>query len=304
MAEENYKSLDDIVFEKRNQEYGAYELRKSQPRNLTKSFIIGVGIILLSTLGIVLYNTVFTRADKEETFVDVTLTDVDIPDVPEEEEQKPDEPEPEPEPEIAEVRVVVPEPKKDVVKEEPMASIDDMKDKLIGTKNVEGEASSGIKGKSEPTSSGDGDKPAPPPPPPPPAQNFTARQVNEMAIYPGCERFKGDKNKLQSCMQQKLTLELNDQLSDFAQVMSDNGDTKAVTRVQFVIDKTGKITQIKAMEGGGPAINKKLATESEKAMQAISKRLSARGKGIEPAKLDDGSSVNLVFVLPVTYNVE
>src|SRR5690606_74025 len=103
MAEENYKSLDDIVFEKRNQEYGAYELRKSQPKILTKSFFIGVGIILLSTLGIVLYNTVFTRADKEETFVDVTLTDVDIPDIPEEEEEiPPEEPEPEPEPEIAE----------------------------------------------------------------------------------------------------------------------------------------------------------------------------------------------------------
>ncbi len=303
MADEYYKSLDDIVFEKRNQEYGAYDLRKSQPKILTKSFIIGVGIILLTTLGIVLYNTVFTRADKEETFVDVTLTDVDIPDVPEEEEQKPEEPEPEPEPEIAEVRVVVPEPKKDVVKEEPMASIDEMKDKVIGTENKEGDASSGIKGKSEPTGSGEGTKPAPPPPPPPP-QNFTARQVKDMAIYPGCEKFKGDKNKLQSCMQQKLTLELNDQLSDFAQVMADNGDAKAVTRVQFVIDKTGKIIQIKAMEGGGPAINKKLATESEKAMQRISQRLSARGKPIEPAKLDDGSSVNLVFVLPVTYNLE
>jgi len=302
MAEENYKSLDDIVFEKRNQEYGAYELRKSQPKILTKSFFIGVGIILLSTLGIVLYNTVFTRADKEETFVDVTLTDVDIPDIPEEEEEiPPEEPEPEPEPEIAEVRVVVPEPKKDVIKEEPMASIDEMKDKVIGTENKEGEASSGVKGKSEPTGSGEGTKPAPPPPPP---QNFTARQVKDMAVFPGCEKFKGDKNKLQACMTQRLQGELGDQLSDFAQVMADNGDARAVARVQFVIDKTGKIIQIKAMEGGGPAINKKLATESEKAMQRISQRLSARGKPIEPAKLDDGSSVNMVFVLPVTYNLE
>lgn len=300
MAEENYKSLDDIVFENRNQEYGAYQIRKKQPSILLKSFLIGVGFILFSTLAIVLYNTVFTKADKEDTVVDVTLTDVDVPDIPEEEE-KPEEPEPEPEPEIAEVRVVVPEPKKDVVKEEPMASIDEMKDKVIGTENKEGEASSGVKGKSEPTSSGDGDKPVAKPEP---AKNFTAREVKDMAIYPGCEKLKGEKDKLQACMQKELQKELNDQLSDFAETMNDSGESRAVARVQFIVDKSGKITQIKAVEAGGSNINKKLATEAEKAMQRISSRLTARGKTIEPAKLEDGSSVNLVFVLPVTFQLQ
>lgn len=300
MAKENYDSLDDIVFEHRNQEYGAYELRKSQPKNLLKSFLIGVGVIFLSTLGIVLYNTVFKKSDKVDTVVDVTLTDIDIPDIPEEEEQKPDEPPPPPEPEVAEVRVVVPEPKKDVVKEEPMASIQEMENKVIGTENKEGEASSGVKGKSDPTPSGDGDKPAPQAPP----VNYTARQVKDMAIYPGCDKFKGDKEGLQRCMQQKLNLELIDQLSDFAQVMSDAGETKAVTRVQFVIDKNGNITQIKAVEGNGPVINKKLAVESEKAMQRISKRLSSGRKSIEPAKLDDGTPANVIIILPVNYNLE
>ena len=125
-----------------------------------------------------------------------------------------------------------------------------------------------------------------------------------MAIFPGCEKHKGDKNALQRCLTQKLTLELNDQLVDFAQVMSDQGDSRAVTRVQFVINKSGKIVQITSQDGGNSSINKKLATEAEKAMEAISRRMSARGRDIQPAKLNDGSSVDLIFVLPVTYNLE
>ena len=39
--------FDDIVFEIRNKEYGAYMLRKKYNRNLIKSFLIG--IIIMAT---------------------------------------------------------------------------------------------------------------------------------------------------------------------------------------------------------------------------------------------------------------
>src|SRR5690606_13413859 len=123
--------------------YGAYDLRKSERSTLLRALIIGVTLIGFVTLGIYLYNVVLSKADKVDTVVDINLTDVDIPEEIIEEEIKPDEPEPEPEPEpeIAEVRVVIPEPKKDVVKEEPIVKVEEMENKLIGLKNVEGEAS-------------------------------------------------------------------------------------------------------------------------------------------------------------------
>src|SRR5690606_3461359 len=156
------------------------------------------------------------------------------------------------------------------------------------------------RGKSEPEKpkgDGEGKKPAP-------GGNFTARQVSEMAVYPGCERHKGNKTELQKCLQKNLTEELIDQLSDYGEVMNDRGESQAISKIQFVIDKSGKIIQVQAMKGGGGAINADLGKESEKALQRIATRLSSRGKNIQPAKLEDGSSVNLVFQLPVRYVIQ
>src|SRR5690606_26976655 len=118
--------------------------------------------------------------------------------------------------------------------------------------------------------------------------------------YPGCEKFKGDKTKLQQCLSQKLNDELSDQLSDFAEVLNDRGETQAVAKLQFVIDKSGKIIQVQPMKGGSAELGK----ESEKALERIASRLASRGKIIEPAKLEDGSPVNLVFQLPVKYQIQ
>ncbi|HTO38859.1 MAG TPA: hypothetical protein VL021_10570 [Brumimicrobium sp.] len=305
MSQEKYKSLDDIVFENRNKSYGAYDLRKSERSTLLRALIIGVTLIGFVTLGIYLYNVVLSKADKVDTVVDINLTDVDIPEEIIEEEIKPDEPEPEPEPEpeIAEVRVVIPEPKKDVVKEEPIVKVEEMENKLIGLKNVEGEASTSTKGRSEPErpkpGTGEGTKPAPPS-----NVNYSVRNVKDMAVFPGCEKFAGDKNKLQQCLSQKLNDELNDQLADFAEVMNNRGETSAVAKISFVIDKSGKIIQVQAMQGGGGYINEQLGKEAEKAMQRIATRLASRGRLIQPAKLDDGSPVNLNFSIPVRFNLQ
>src|SRR5690606_36950771 len=113
----------------------------------------------------------------------------------------------------------------------------EMDNKLLGFENKEGEETTQIKQKPEPEKpkgDGDGKKPAP-------TGNFTAREVSEMAVFPGCERFKGDKTKLQKCLSDKLSDQLQDQLSDFAETMSDRGESQAVAKLQFVIDKSGKI---------------------------------------------------------------
>ena len=126
---------------------------------------------------------------------------------------------------------------------------------------------------------------------------FTAREVGYMAIFPGCENFdKKDKVNLLKCFSSELSALLQKELKDFEKEMEKNGYFKAETKVNFVVDKHGKIIQIKALNGG----NEDLAISSEKAFHRIASKI----KKINPAALPDGSPVNLVFQLPIRYQVE
>jgi periplasmic protein TonB len=46
----SYPSLDDIVFENRNKEYGAYDLRRKYSRTMTVSMIIGLVIVFTAVI--------------------------------------------------------------------------------------------------------------------------------------------------------------------------------------------------------------------------------------------------------------
>ncbi len=82
MAKEkiNAPAFDDIVFEDRNKEYGAYRLRKRYTRNLLISLLIG--IVILSTAVITPYlnakaaESSKKRADRE---VEIKLENLDTP---------------------------------------------------------------------------------------------------------------------------------------------------------------------------------------------------------------------------------
>ena len=46
---------------------------------------------------------------------------------------------------------------------------------------------------------------------------------------------------------------------------------------------------------------KQFDTEAQKALEQISKRLTQKGKFIQPAEMDDGSKVNMTFTIPVQF---
>src|SRR5690625_5986435 len=96
MSQKKYNSLDDVVIEERNKEYGEYDLRKSEVFILTKAIIARLFLIILIVLGIYLFNVVneITRKKDIQT-VDITLMDVDEPEIIEEiiEEEEEEEPE-------------------------------------------------------------------------------------------------------------------------------------------------------------------------------------------------------------------
>lgn len=125
------------------------------------------------------------------------------------------------------------------------------------------------------------------------SNSFTARQVSEMAIFPGCEHLNNkDKTALQKCFQQNITNLLIDKLADFSDKMDELKISTATTKLQFVVSNKGKLIQIKSI-GGTP----ELAVASENAMNQIANEIAS----IRPAILEDGSPVNLVFQLPVKF---
>lgn len=125
------------------------------------------------------------------------------------------------------------------------------------------------------------------------ANNFTARQVSEMAIFPGCEHLSNkDKTALQKCFQQNITNLLIDKLADFSDKMDELKISTATTKLQFVVSNNGKLTEIQSM-GGTP----ELAVASENALKQIADEIPP----IRPALLEDGSPVNLIFQLPVKF---
>src|SRR5690606_10768579 len=89
----------------------------------------------------------------------------------------------------------------------------------------------------------------------------------------------------------ELNTLLEKELDSFIDKMDKKGLTSAVAKIQFVVDKNGKIVQVKATSGG----NQELGIEAVKAMNAIAEKI----KKIQPATLKDGMPVNLVFQLPV-----
>ncbi len=73
-------SFDDIVFEKRNKEYGAYKLRKKYSRNVLISLIIG--IVIIGTAVITPYinaKAAENRAKRAERQVEIKMENLDQP---------------------------------------------------------------------------------------------------------------------------------------------------------------------------------------------------------------------------------
>lgn len=130
----------DIVFEGRNKSYGAYELRKGNSKTTVKALVIGAFFFSLA-LAFPLISDLLPESEEEEIVVDeIKITDLKLPPKEEIKELKLNEPPPPPPPAVVEqVKFVKPVvAKTEDVKEDP-PKIVDLKDKLIGNKNVKGD---------------------------------------------------------------------------------------------------------------------------------------------------------------------
>ena len=126
----------EIVFEGRNQKYGAYDLRKSVTKNTVKAFVIGTIIFVILVSIPTIMRMIPDR--QEDTTLDQKITAVKLPP----KKEKPKEnlpPPPPPPPKVDQVKFVKPVvAKADEVVEE-IVVIKDIKDKTIGKETIKGD---------------------------------------------------------------------------------------------------------------------------------------------------------------------
>jgi len=307
------KAFLDILFENRNKEYGAYQLRQVANHDLMKSLFIGIGIVVLITSGTIYANNRATNATTipKEHKVIVDMDDLDVKPPKKEEVIPPKETPPMEEKTIQlktdQAKHIIPKPVESPKKEETIQSVDELKEKDLGTENREGIASTGQTGGGEVSETGN--KAGKPntdavegPKEVKPVVNtnatITIKQASVMAIYPGCEsESKKGNAALTKCMSDKISKELGSELSDFAETATRNNLSSAVAKMQFIVNKNGEISQVKPLNGS----HQDLGKEAKSALERINKQILRKGKKITPAKLEDGSDANLIFSIPVKF---
>ena len=280
MADETtYKdnlTLDEIVFENRNKEYGAYDLRSKYPKILTKAFIIGTLLFILLAVAPFIVMKIQQMNKEATTEVDAKLVDVLQEDKiiePEEKEAPPPPPPPKVEPpKIEVIQNVVPEPKRAPKVETPPPPITEQLKTTTGLQNQEG-----VKA------------PAYTPPPPPPSTGTKVATVeakpapSTTEVYTEVEQqadFPGGINSFR-----------NKVADNFDSGAMEGGEGTLRTEITFVVERDGSLTQVKAT---GP--NADFNREAERTVKSIRNKWT-------PAKIN-GQPVRYRFRLPLTMNFE
>ena len=125
-----------LVFERRNQNYGAFELRRDYNRRVT--FVIA-GVFGFSILLFGLKVFIDNRPKDNEKPIDMSNIAVDLTPPPPQEEQPPPPPPPPPPPMVEMVKFIPPVVKDDAQEEEPQKLQEEVKEANVGEKDQEGD---------------------------------------------------------------------------------------------------------------------------------------------------------------------
>jgi protein TonB len=228
----------DILFENRNKEYGAYDLRRQYEKRLRNAVIGSAALMLVVIGGYAINNYIVARErenpDKKPVIEQIKMEDVKIPDDPKTPPPPPPPPAPPP-PVKPSVQFTPPVIKKDeeVPEDEIPPKIKEIENKSISTKTVEGDPN-GIDAGLLEDSKGTGVVEAPPPPPK--EEIFTF--VEQPPTFPGGEE----------ALAKFLSKNIH-----YPRVAQENAISGTVF-VQFVVDSEGNIKDVKtvgAAKGGG-----------------------------------------------------
>ncbi len=221
----------DIIFEGRNKEYGAYELRKSYNRRLTIALIFTAVLIALLFIGYILANTISASNKKDMVVQDVQLEDVKTEEAKNEPPPPPPPKPPEP-PKVEMAKFTPPKIVKDeeVKEDEKPPEIEKLEDTKIGTVNQEGIKDEGI---TAPPVQDDGKGVVEAPKKDDEDYDKTFTKVEIESEYPGGPaawlRYLGKSLK-------------------YPQEAIDN-EVQGTIVVQFIVDKEGNVSDVEAVSG-------------------------------------------------------
>lgn len=231
-------SMDDIVFEGRNKAYGAYELRKINPKYAAIATAIAITVFVVGIL-LSQVEVNFLKKDKDETDIFVKSTIVELPeDLPPPIEAPPPPPPPPP-PEAPQIKFVEMVVKKDEeVADKEIATQKDLKDddKVIGFENKEGDASAKPK-VAEPEAPKYGTGPIVAPKAK--EDKFDDNQIFE--IVEEQAEFPGGQAAMLAFIQKNLK---------YPDIALENGIEGTVV-VEFVVEKDGSLTDVKILKDIG-----------------------------------------------------
>ena len=224
----------DIIFDGRNKEYGAYQLRKSYNRRITIALIGTVAICVITIL-----SSVIASATKKNDKTEIFVQDMELQDVKQEEkkpEPPPPPPPPAPEPPKVEITKFTP-PKivkdEEVKEEDEIKEVEKLEDTKIGVINQEGIKDDGFVA--------------------PPVESkgtgvVEAPKVEEdydkvFTVVQIAAEFPGGLAAWQKYLERNLNRDLP----------VDNGAPpgKYTVTVSFIVDKTGVISDVKAENNPG-----------------------------------------------------
>ena len=250
----------DMVFEGRNKSYGAYELRKKNPRTTLLALVIGASVFA-TALALPLINFGGDSEDEKEKVTMVDMANI----APPPEAPKPlvpPPPPPPPAPKIDEVKFVKPKVgKKEEVVEE-IKTIEELKDKNVGTKDLKGQEDGKIVIDAP---SGDG----------PPTDSKIVEDTNQ--IYTAVEvkpDFPGGIQKFYDFVGKNYRV-------------PEGEDLKGKVFVQFVVERDGSLTDIKVLRDLGYGTGK----------EAI--RVLQKSPKWKPG-IQNGRPVRVLYSLPIS----
>ncbi|WP_302988110.1 energy transducer TonB [uncultured Muribaculum sp.] len=273
------KEWRDIVFEGKNQEFGAYEMRKNSDARHNKAMIVVVIIIGILFLIPLLINTVLPKAEERPEDVTeqamVNLADaVEEEEQIEEEQQRYEEPEPE----------VLPEEVLNTVKVTELAIVDD--DKVKAEDEIKNQDD--LKETTTAFGQSDFDKGTD-------DRNVVREHKDEIVVE---EKKPVEENKVFAAVEQmpqfpggeSALMQYISKNIKYPPVAMENGIHGRVV-VQFVVTKTGKIGEVKIARGKDPDLDK----EAMRVVKSLPDFI--------PGKMN-GQAVNVWYTLPVTFKLQ
>lgn len=269
--------MDDIVFDGRNKEYGAYVLRKSYEKHIRNGVIGGLFLFLLIVATPIISDKIANLSARDMDEEIIVSLELEAPPP-----LNPDEPPPPPPPDIPPppppakptIKYTPPVVKADdeVIDEDPPPFIEELQDIAISTKTQEGNEDGVDLGILDAY----GDGPIAPPvveAPPPKEQVFD--RVEQMPQFGS-----GDKE-----LMEYLAKNIK-----YPAIARENGIQGTVV-VQFVVDKDGSITQPQVVRGIGGGCD-------EEALRVV------RGMPKWQPGKQQGREVKVKFTLPIRFRLE